>query len=682
MRRYIKELRPTSVYDLAAMVALFRPGPMDNIPAYIRRKHGQEKVSYLHPLLEPYLDKTYGIFVYQEDIMAAAIALGGFTGPEADTLGYAIRKKKSDVLQEQKGKFFKQAAERGIEAGVIEAVFKAFEPFERYGFNKAHATCYGLIAYQTAYLKANYPVEYMTSVLTAFKDNTDKVGGAIVECRRLGIEVLGPDVRHSYVDFTVEGDSIRFGLLAIKNVGESAIGSIIDAREDGGEFKSLADLCARIDLRLVNKRVMEALIKVGALGFLGHPAQLMAGLDEAMGYGQAQARDRATGQGSLFDTLVDDESALERRLPTVTEAPSRERLRWEKELLGLYLSDHPLGDMAAEMGRYVNTWSGDIGADLDQERVVVGGMAVGVRRVITRNKESMAVVTLEDMQGSVDVVIFPRTYADAGVAAKLTEDTVLLIAGRVDHKGDETVVLADSVWTWDEAAEKGSEQFAQEVAAGERGRRGGRGRNGQGGGQGRENGNGPLGRSPGRPPAGPPGTVPIEAVNPSPAETMVVPRVSPLRGSQPAGTITVTIGGAPPPRPAAAHHPSAGPMPFDAPPPIDLPPQEPVEPISGPSQPAAFEGLAPDGDDHPALPEEASAAVASAAAARTAPVEAGPGQVLHIRFAPASDDRIVAAFGGSQGGHQVPPGFHADGAAYPGGAGPLSGDAPGGGHRL
>jgi DNA polymerase-3 subunit alpha len=631
MRRYIKELRPTSVYDLAAMVALFRPGPMDNIPAYIRRKHGQEKVTYLHPLLEPYLDKTYGIFVYQEDIMAAAIALGGFTGPEADTLGYAIRKKKSDVLQGQKEKFFKQAAEKGIEPSVIEAVFKAFEPFKDYGFNKAHATCYGLIAYQTAYLKANYPVEYMTSVLTAFREKTEKVAGAIAECNRLGIEVLGPDVRYSYVNFTVEGDSIRFGLLAIKTVGESAIASIIAAREDGGEFQSLADLCARIDLRLVNKRVMEALIKVNALSFLGHPSQLMGGLDEAMAYGQAQARDRLTGQGSLFDMLGSDEdTALTRRLPAVTEAPSRERLRWEKELLGLYLSDHPLTELAEEMGGYVNAWTGAIGADLDQERVVVGGMAVGIRRVITRNKESMAVVTLEDMQGSVDVVIFPRTYADAGVAAKLTDDAVLLISGRVDHKGDETVVLADAVWTWEEASAKGTSVFSQEVAAGDRGRRGGRRRNGSGDGRG----NGAGGAATTRPAAGAP-------VTPTPVETMVIPRVSPLRGSEPSGTITLTIGG-PPQQPARADGPAVEPV--SAPPPLDLPAQEPLEPVTGPSQPPAFDGLAADGSEEPPLPDEASAAVASAAGAGTVPVTAVPDQVLHIRFASASDERMVSAF--------------------------------------
>src|SRR3954462_584726 len=250
MRRYIRELKPTLVYDLAAMVALFRPGPMDNIPAYIRRKHGQEKVTYLHPLLEPYLEKTYGIFVYQEDIMSAAVALGGFTGPEADTLGYAIRKKKSAVLRAHKEKFVTQAAERGVAANVIDEVFAAFQPFERYGFNKAHATCYGLIAYQTAYLKANYTVEYMTAVLTAFRSNEEKVAAAVAECRRMGIEIKLPDVHQSGVEFTVEGDAIRFGLLAVKNVGQGAIESIIAARTEGGDFHSLTDFCTRIDLRL------------------------------------------------------------------------------------------------------------------------------------------------------------------------------------------------------------------------------------------------------------------------------------------------------------------------------------------------------------------------------------------------------------------------------------------------
>src|SRR5688500_14846398 len=326
MRRYIRDLRPTSVYDLAAMVALYRPGPMDNIPAYIRRKHGQEPVTYLHPLLEPYLEKTYGIFVYQEDIMSAAVALGGFTGPEADTLGYAIRKKKSSVLRAQKEKFVSQAAERGVEPGVIDAVFTAFEPFERYGFNKAHATCYGLIAYQTAFMKANHTVDYMTAVLTAFRANEEKVAAAVAECRRLGIDVLPPDVHRSHLEFTVEGAAIRFGLLAVKNVGQGAIESIIAARDEGGEFRSLTDLCTRIDLRLANRKVLEALIKVGAMRAFGHPAQLLLGIDDAIASAQATQRDRITGQTSLFDLGAGEPDVLERPLPAATEVPVRERL--------------------------------------------------------------------------------------------------------------------------------------------------------------------------------------------------------------------------------------------------------------------------------------------------------------------------------------------------------------------
>src|SRR6476661_7052855 len=409
MRRYIRELKPTSVLDLAAMVALYRPGPMDNIPAYIRRKHGQEKVTYLHPLLEPYLNKTYGIFVYQEDIMAAAIALGGFTGPEADTLGYAIRKKKSSVLRAQKEKFVTQAAERGVPAKTIDAVFTAFEPFERYGFNKAHATCYGLIAYQTAYLKANYTVEHMTAVLTAFRSNEEKVAAAIAECRRMGIEIKLPDVHKSDVEFTVEGPAIRFGLLAVKNVGQSAIESIVAARAAGGEFKSLRDLCERVDLRLVNSRVIEALAWVGALSAFGHAVQIIEALPLILPSAQAVQQQEATGQLSAFD-LMSAEAPVE-ALPARTEAPRRERLRKEKELLGLYLSEHPMGEVAEQVGAFVTAYSGDLKDEsLDGQRVVIGGIVTGFRTVITKSKSTMGIATLEDLQGTVEVVVFPRMY--------------------------------------------------------------------------------------------------------------------------------------------------------------------------------------------------------------------------------------------------------------------------------
>ena len=487
MRRYVRELRPTSVFDLAAMVALYRPGPMDNIPAYIRRKHGEEAVTYLHPLLEPYLEKTYGIFVYQEDIMSAAVALGGFTGPEADTLGYAIRKKKSSVLRAQKEKFVTQAAERGVEPKIIDAVFKAFEPFERYGFNKAHATCYGLIAYQTAYLKANYTVEYMTSVLTAFRDNAEKVAAAVAECRRLGIEVRPPDVHQSGLGFTVEGDSIRFGLLAVKNVGEGAIESIIAARESGGEFRSLTDFCSRVDVRLANRKVLESLAKVGALNVVGHPAQVLLGLDDALAAGQATQRDRITGQTSLFDVGGDDALVLERPLPETPETPVRERLRWEKELLGLYLSDHPMGEVAERVGQFVTAYSGDLKDEsLDGQRVVLGGIVTGIRSVITKTKSTMAVVTLEDLQGTLEVVVFPRTYEQT--IGTWRDGAILLVAGRVDHRGEEASLLADAVWDWDTVSERGPEAFAREVGALDRrggGRRGGPPSTGNGNGNGR-----------------------------------------------------------------------------------------------------------------------------------------------------------------------------------------------------
>ena len=411
MRRYIRELRPTSVYDLAAMVALYRPGPMDNIPAYIRRKHGQEPVTYLHPLLEPYLNKTYGIFVYQEDIMSAAIALGGFTGPEADTLGYAIRKKKSAVLRAQKEKFVTQAAERGVPAKTIDDVFAAFEPFERYGFNKAHATCYGLIAYQTAYLKANYTVEYMTSVLTAFRSNEEKVAAAIAECRRLGIEVLPPDVHSSELEFTVDGEAIRFGLLAVKNVGASAIESIIAARAEGGAFTSLTDFCTRIDLRLCNRKVLEALAKVGALNAFGHPRQILDGLDDAVLAAQATQRDRISGQTSLFDL-----GAADAALP---DPPAARHAR------GAGPRATPLGEGTPGpvplrtpdgRGRGAGRPVRQRLLGRPQGRVARGPADRGrrhrhrVRMVITKAKASMAIVTMEDLQGTIEVVVFPRLY--------------------------------------------------------------------------------------------------------------------------------------------------------------------------------------------------------------------------------------------------------------------------------
>jgi len=481
MRRYVKDLKPTEVRDLAAMVALFRPGPMANIPAYIRRKHGEEPVTYLHPSLEPALRDSYGIFVYQEDIMTAAIAMADYTGPEADNLCYAIRKKKEDVLRQHETKFKAGAKRKGIPPGVVDQVFAAFEPFARYGFNKAHALCYGLIAYQTAYLKANYPVEFMTASLNGFRERAEKIAAVVAECRRLGIEVRPPDVQSSQALFIVETDAagvpeaIRFGLVAVKNVGEGAIEAIVAGREgrsdvsdEVGPFQSLDDLCRRVDLRTVNKRVLESLIRAGAMRSLGGAGTLLMRLDTALETGARHQRDVAAGQGTLFDLFAapveppqpigaDAEVA-----PSVLdeEIPRRERLRWEKELLGLYLTEHPLGEIADELPEYVTAYTGDLAEEQDQAKVTLGGILQGSRRVITRAGSTMLVANLEDLQGTVEVVVFPKVFQETVNA--WSDDAVVLVSGRVDHRDEEAKLLCEVVHSWDDAVRMGPVAFSAE----------------------------------------------------------------------------------------------------------------------------------------------------------------------------------------------------------------------------
>jgi DNA polymerase-3 subunit alpha len=485
MRRYVKDLKPTEVRDLAAMVALFRPGPMANIPAYIRRKHGEEPVTYLHPSLEPALRDTYGIFVYQEDIMTAAIAMADYTGPEADNLCYAIRKKKEEVLRQHETKFKAGAKRKGIPPGVVDQVFAAFEPFARYGFNKAHALCYGLIAYQTAYLKANYPVEFMTASLNGFRERAEKVAAVVAECRRLGIEVRPPDVQSSEALFTVETDAagvpeaIRFGLVAVKNVGEGAIEAIIAGREgrsevsdEVGPFQSLDDLCRRVDLRTVNKRVLESLIRAGAMRSLGGAGSLLIGLDTALDTGARHQRDVAAGQGTLFDlfaapveaatTAALNPTADAEGAPSVLEddIPRRERLRWEKELLGLYLTEHPLGEIADELPEYVTAYTGDLAEEQDQAKVTIGGILTGSRRVITRAGSTMLVANLEDLQGTVEVVVFPKVFQETANA--WSDDAVVLVSGRVDHRDEEAKLLCEVVHSWDDAVRMGPVAYSAE----------------------------------------------------------------------------------------------------------------------------------------------------------------------------------------------------------------------------
>lgn len=470
MRRYIKELRPTSVFDIAAMVALYRPGPMASIPTYIRRKHGKEAVTYPHPLLEPVLKRTQGIFVFQEDVMAASVALAGFSGAEADTLGWAIRKKKEEVLESVRENFYKGAATRGVNRGAVEQVFKLMEPFAEYGFNKAHATCYGLIAYQTAYLKANYTVEYMTSVLNAFRSKEEKVAAAIAECRRLAIPVLPPDVDFSNLDFEPEGEAIRFGLLGVKNVGASAAESIVAAREAGEQAASLQEFCERIDLRLANKRVLEALAKVGALRRFGHPAQILLALDDAISGGSSAQRERAAGQVGLFDAMPELAGAGIPALPHVTEASTRERLRWERELMGVYLSDHPMNALAPAMGPYVSTFVGDFSDEsYRDETATLGAIVLSIRQMVTKKGASMAIVTVEDLTGSMEVVVFPQVWEST--KSSWIEGEGILIAGRTEQRGEEWSVLVESVVPWEEASRLNADAVRSKLTVSSGGRR-------------------------------------------------------------------------------------------------------------------------------------------------------------------------------------------------------------------
>jgi DNA polymerase-3 subunit alpha len=469
MRRYVKELKPTEVRDLAAMVALFRPGPMANIPAYIRRKHGLEPVTYLHDSLEPALRDTYGIFVYQEDIMTAAIAMADYTGPEADNLCYAIRKKKEDVLRQHEAKFKAGAKKKGIPPHIVDKVFAEFEPFARYGFNKAHATCYGLIAYQTAYLKANYPIEFMTAVLNGFSGRAEKVAAVIAECRRLGIEVRAPDVQKSKAMFTVETDAtgapeaIRFGMAAIKNVGEGAIDAIVavrDAGEEAGPFLSLDDLCRRVDLRTINKRVLESMVKANALATLGTASALLGALDAAIENGQRHQRDVAAGQFTMFDLFAAPAESSASFLDGGEEIPKRERLRWEKELIGLYLSEHPLSEIEALLPDYVTAYTGELAEESDQAKVTLGGIVQSSRRVITRAGSTMLVATLEDLQGSVEVVVFPKVFEQTAHA--WADDSIVLVTGRIDRRDESPQVLCEAVHAWDDAVRMGPLAFGAE----------------------------------------------------------------------------------------------------------------------------------------------------------------------------------------------------------------------------
>ncbi|HET8679787.1 MAG TPA: DNA polymerase III subunit alpha, partial [bacterium] len=448
MTRHLKDLRPTRIEDIMAMVALFRPGPMAYIPTYIRRKHGREPITVPHPLMEPVLRDTYGVMVYQEDVMAVCQAVAGYTLAEADVLCYAVRKKIRDKLEAQREQFIAGARKRGVTKRTAEQIWELFEPFARYGFNRAHAACYGQIAYQTAYLKANFPAEYMAALLTTEAQGQDwmaKVASAVAECQRMGIQVLPPDVNESVDTFTVAGNAIRFGLAAVKNVGGGAVEAVLRVRDEGGAFTSLADLVARVDTRVVNRRVLESLIKAGAFDSLGRPrAALLQETDGVLAEAGRVARARSGSQTGLFEMDVSLPAAETRADGEATEEFSKaELLAMERDMLGMYVSGHPLAHHQAALVRRATASVAQLLEMRDRSDVTVGGLIAALKRTTTRTGTAMAFMTLEDLTGSVEVIVFPKTYEQSALALK--RDAVVIVHGRIDTADQQVKLLAESI---------------------------------------------------------------------------------------------------------------------------------------------------------------------------------------------------------------------------------------------
>jgi len=437
MRDILRRFKPDRLEHLTALNALYRPGPMQMIEDFIKRRHGLTEVTYEVPELEPILSGTYGVMVYQEQVMKIASALAGFSLGEADILRKAMGKKKADVMATQKEKFLSGCGARGVAARKARRIWDHMEQFAGYGFNKSHSAAYALLAYQTGYLKANYPVHFMAALLTSERANTDRLVSYIGECKEMGIDVLPPDMNESDKYFAVRDASVRFGLAAIKNVGEGAVDVVLAARE-GEPFRSVFDFCERVDLKAVNRRVVESFIKSGSFDSIdSRRAAQLAALDRAMEAGQAQQRDRERGQGSLFAALGGGpaEAAPAPRLPDVPDWSEAERLSFEKESLGFFVSGHPLERHREELGQWATATTASVLAATDAVEVAVGGLITGLRLIKTKKGDRMASFVLEDLEGQVEALVFPRTYQE--VAGRLTEDAVVIVKGRGERQEDE-----------------------------------------------------------------------------------------------------------------------------------------------------------------------------------------------------------------------------------------------------
>lgn len=468
MTKYLKELRPTRVEDLMAMVALYRPGPIAVIPEYIARKQASRKITYLDPRMEKFLDKSFGLLVYQDDLLFCAIELAGYTWEEADKFRKAVGKKIPAEMAAQKAKFIKGIIEHGQTVTFAENLWKLFEPFQAYGFNKAHAASYGIVAYQTAYMKANYPVEYMCALLTSEAGsgsaNTEKVALGVAEAKRMGIQVLPPDVNESDIGFTIvskkeslEGRAIRFGLSAIKNVGDAAVEAIITARETGGIFSSFSDFCLRVDSRRVNRRVLESLVKAGALDRFGRRAALLGAIDAVRERAARAGASSRSGQFGLFDSPRERENGSKEtivdNLPDIEDFTREEKLALEKQLLGLYLTEHPLTAALADLEERITHKLFELSPyEHVGQMVRVGGIVAASRVVTTKNTgKQMCFLTLEDDTGTLEMVVFPTLFEKTG--SYWASKKPLVIYGKVEYREDALSLIVEEVSTLEEAPE-------------------------------------------------------------------------------------------------------------------------------------------------------------------------------------------------------------------------------------
>lgn len=454
MKDILVKIKPDSIEDIIALISLYRPGPMKMVPEFIARKHGRTEITYAVPALKDIISETYGVILYQEQVMQIASAIGGYSLSDADNLRKVMSKKKTAEMEREKPKFLDGAKKINIKEDKAINIWEQMETFAEYGFNKSHSTAYAFISYQTAYIKAHYPVEFMAALLTSERDNRDNIIKYINSAKEMGIAILPPDINESDSDFSISRGNIRFGLSAVKHVGAAAIETIIAAREAGGPFKSFIDLCQRVDIRKVNKRVLESLIKCGAFDSTGQArSQLFAVHQQVLDQLQRRSKNNAW-QDSFLDDLETDSSEVSQELsvkmPEVPEWDYKELLHFEKDTLGFYITGHPLVYFSERIPLLTNADSSSIRDKGDKENVAFAGMVSSIRELTTKRKDKMAHVTFEDMQGTIDTVVFPDVYKK--IQQTIRQEEPLVISGTVEKTEDETKVIVNDIIPISEAA--------------------------------------------------------------------------------------------------------------------------------------------------------------------------------------------------------------------------------------